>query len=90
MARKTKALEYQKIGESAQELIVNAYGEIYNLRRQMWVSFVKGVFSGLGAVIGVTVMAGVLAWLLYSFGDVPFVGDFFKSLSETIKSYRSP
>lgn len=87
MAKKTRSAEFEEIGRSAQELVLKSYGELYNLRRQMWVSFVKGVFAGLGGVIGATVMVGVLLFLLRYFGDLPVVGRFFENISNIIKSY---
>lgn len=86
--RKTKQAEYQELGKAAQDLIVRSYGEMYSLRRQMWVSFVKGVFSGLGAVIGATLMVAVLLFLLRYLGDLPAVGRFFENIYNLIDSYK--
>lgn len=82
-----KPVDYERIGRDAQDLILKGYGEVYNLRRQMWVSFIKGVFAGLGGVVGATVMVALLLFLLRYFGDLPGAGRFFRNISEIIRSY---
>lgn len=83
--RKTKAVEYEQLGRAAQDLILKSYGELYNLRRLIWTSFVRGIFIGIGTVIGATVVVGILAYLLQRFDWLPVIGEWFRGLSETIR-----
>lgn len=47
-----------------------------------------GIARGVGAVIGATVLAGlILGWAAYTFdqvNDIPYIGSFFNEFSETI------
>lgn len=88
MAKKNKESEYVELGRAAQDLIVKSYGELYSLRRQMWVSFVKGLFTGMGGVIGAVLIAGLLGYLAARFNWLPLIGQWLESLSGAIKDYQ--
>ena len=47
-------------------------------------AFIKGVLGGVGGVVGATVVIGLLIWLLSLFDNIPLVGGFFESLTDTI------
>jgi hypothetical protein len=61
---------------------------LHSTRRQIWSSFVRGCFAGLGGVIGATVGVAVLVGLLQLFGGAPVVGQFFQELGQTIQSHN--
>ena len=46
----------------------------------------RGMFAGLGGVIGATIGAAALVAVLHVFGGTPVIGDFFKSLGQTIEN----
>lgn len=48
-------------------------------------SFVSGIFTGLGATIGVAIVFVMVGYLLKYLGVIPVVGDFFKQLDEFLK-----
>lgn len=55
-------------------------------KEEIWISLVRGVFAGLGGVIGATAGVAALLFLLQHFGShLPLIGHFLKALSETIK-----
>jgi uncharacterized membrane protein YfcA len=54
-------------------------------RSVYWTSFWKGVFSGVGGVIGATLVVAMMLWLLSLFSELPLVGDFMDSLRNTIE-----
>jgi hypothetical protein len=47
-----------------------AYG---SMKRLMWRSFVAGIFTALGATIGVSIVLAVVAYLLSQLRGVPFL-----------------
>lgn len=49
-------------------------------------SFLRGVLSGVGGVIGATVVIAILIWTLSFFSDIPFVGRFADRIQTTIDS----
>lgn len=79
-------VDYEKLGRSVEEALVRDYVELlHNTKRQIWLAFVRGIFTGLGSVIGATVVVALLLWLLHALGGVLGIGSFFQSLSDTIK-----
>lgn len=54
-------------------------------RRLMWRSFVAGIFTGLGGVIGATIGVAILATLLIKFGNLPIIGDYFETAGQRIQ-----
>ena len=44
--------------------------------RIMWINFVAGIFRGLGALIGASVVIAIIVWLASVFVDVPLIGEY--------------
>lgn len=79
--QKNKSINYEDLGR----IIASVYETGYANRGRMYrMSFVKGLFGGLGGVVGATIVVGLLAWLLSFFDVIPFVED----LRETIEQGR--
>jgi hypothetical protein len=57
-------------------------GQVY------WTNFVRGLFFGIGSVLGATVVIAALVWLLHLFVGVPGVGHFFQDIINTVNSYK--
>lgn len=55
-------------------------------RNALTSSFLKGVVSGLGAVIGGTVVLTLFIWTLSLFSEVPFVGRVTETVTNTINN----
>lgn len=82
---KTK-VNYEKLGKAVEDaLILDYIYVLHSTRRQIWSSFVRGVFAGIGGVIGATVGVAILVGLLQLFGGAPFIGQFFQDLGNTIQ-----
>lgn len=55
-------------------------GQIY------WVNFFRGIFFGVGSIIGGTIVIAIVLWLLSWLVDIPGgVGDFVKYIVDTVK-----
>lgn len=80
--------DYEKIGREIEDLLIKNYIDaLHSTPRQIWNSFTRGVFAGLGGVIGATVGVAVLLYILQAFGShLPYVGPYLKDLSETIRN----
>lgn len=50
----------------------------------MWRGFLLGLFSGLGATIGVALVLGILGMLIRQFGGLPIVGDWLNGLDQIL------
>lgn len=59
--------------------------------RLIWTNFVAGVFRGLGAMIGASVVIAFLLWFLSIFANLPLIGEYVAEyileVQQTIKSY---
>jgi hypothetical protein len=51
-------------------------------------NFVRGLFFGLGSVLGGTVLIAALVWLLSFFVSVPGIGDSLKQVQTSIESQK--
>lgn len=52
-----------------------------------WFNLVRGIFFGVGYVIGGTLVIALLAWLLSLFTDIPGgIGDFIQYIVNTVKN----
>jgi len=55
--------------------------------RIVWTNFVAGIFRGLGAIIGASMFIAFLIWILTLFVDAPLVGEYAKTIKDTVTSY---
>jgi hypothetical protein len=68
-------------------MMQNIYESGYINRNTMYkMSFLKGVASGVGGVVGATIVIGLLLWVLSLFDQTPVVGPLFDNLQQTIES----
>ena len=84
-------VDYEQLGKTMEQLMVKDY--IYfigSTRRQIWGSFVRGVFAGFGGVIGASLVVALFIIILQYLGGVPVVGHFFHNLSQTIHTSSTP
>ncbi len=49
-------------------------------------AFLKGIFTGVGSVVGATIVIALLAWLLSVLGHVPFIGPITDNVRGTIEN----
>ncbi len=83
-----KELDAQALRKAFEELQVNEF--IKYLRspwRIMWHNFLAGVFKGLGLIVGMTVVFGVLVWILAGLVDFPVIGQYFGELKEMLEQF---
>ena len=81
-AKKSRQEDYQALGKQVAALYDHINPDRSGLYRT---AFLKGVVTGLGGVIGATVVIVVLAWFLSLLGHVPFIGPIFDNVKETIQ-----
>lgn len=68
MKKPKNKTDYERLGR----MMENIYESGYIDRNQMYKqSFIKGVVTGLGGVIGATIVVGLLLWILSAFNYTP-------------------
>lgn len=82
---KVTAEDYEKLGRAIESSLVNDYVDwLGNTKKQIWQALVRGIFMGLGTVIGATLIVALLVWLLHVLGGVPLIGHFLTDTSRSI------
>lgn len=79
-------LKKDQVTGAQRELLEQIFDDHYKYRWKIYqINFFRGIFFGLGSVLGATVVVGVVLWLLSIFTDVPVVGDLFEQTQTTIE-----
>ncbi len=83
-ASQKTAKDYEKMGRQLDALFDSVRP---NKKAFYKAAFLKGVLSGVGGVIGATVVIALLIWLLSLFDNVPLIGNFVESIRHTIQRH---
>lgn len=77
-----------KLERSAQQAFVEElFNDIYAHRLRIYVvNFVRGIAFSVGGILGATLVIALLVWILSVFSDVPFIGNFFHGIQQTIQA----
>ena len=93
MIRKNKILEkndneIKKLSETIKSLNNNNLFKIYNSTKKiLFISFLKGLASGLGWIIGATILVSLLTYILSQIEFIPILGDIVSQLIEEIEAF---
>ena len=55
----------------------------------LWVSFLRGLAQGFGAIVGGTILVALLLWILSLFNQIPLIGPAVENISETVNSAQN-
>ena len=93
MVRKNKIIEkndneIKKLREAIKSLNNNKIFKIYNSTKKiLFISFLKGLASGLGWIIGATILVSLLTYILSQIEFIPILGDIVSQLIEEIEAF---
>ena len=93
MVKKNKILEkkdheIKKLSEAIKSLNNNNIFKIYNSTKKiLFMSFLKGLASGLGWIIGATILVSLLTYILSQIEFIPILGDMVSQLIEEIEAF---
>ncbi|MFT4532461.1 MAG: hypothetical protein ACI9T8_000484 [Candidatus Saccharimonadales bacterium] len=73
--------DYERIGR-----LVHSIGETGHMsRRQLYkISLIKGIWTGLGSVIGATIVVSILLAIFALLGNVPLIGPVIDLVQDSI------
>lgn len=73
---------------SRRAILEDLFYDFHSSRRQVYaMNFFRGVFFGVGSVLGATIVIGLVIWLLGQLVDLPGgVGDFIRYVVETVQN----
>lgn len=76
----------QSIG-ARRTVIEELFNDYYDDRRNIYkVNFFRGIFFGLGSVLGATVVVALIVWLLSFFVNIPGIGETFQQAQRSLES----
>ena len=93
MVKKNKILEkndneIKKLSEAIKSLNNNNIFKIYNsIKKILFLSFLKGLASGLGWIIGATILVSLLTYILSQIEFIPILGDIVSQLIQEIEAF---
>ncbi len=93
MVRKNKIIEkndneIKKLSEAIKSLNNNNIFKIYNSTKKiLFVSFLKGLASGLGWIIGATILVSILTFALSQIQFIPILGEWVSKLITEIRKF---
>lgn len=76
-----KKVDYEQLGRALESIVVTGY---FDKKRVLKMAFYRGIFTGLGSIIGATIVVALLLWVLSLFESVPFIGPIFENIEGTI------
>ena len=80
--------DFKRLEKLLSELTEQKFFYFYNsIWRILFVSLLKGLASGLGFVIGTTLLVSLLTFALSQIEFVPIIGDFVSRVIDQIKSF---
>lgn len=68
-------------------VIEELFNDMYNDRRNIYLmNFIRGIFFGLGSVLGGTIVIAFIVWVLSFFVQIPFIGPSLQEAQDQIRS----
>lgn len=85
-----EAAKKQRDTDARKEVLEEIFNDIYDNRRRIyWVNFARGLFFGMGSLIGGTIAITLGITLLSQFVDwFPILGDFVNSIIEAMNRQK--
>ena len=85
----TNSKELKELRESIKNFNNHNFFKIYNsIRTILFVSFLKGLVSGLGWILGATILVSLLTYTLSQIEFIPILGDLVSQLITEIEAFE--
>jgi hypothetical protein len=69
-----------------EDFLEQLFHDFHRNRTQVYqMNFIRGIFFGLGSVLGGTVVIALLAWILSFFVDIPGIGSSIEQVQQSIQ-----
>lgn len=86
LASELTPADYEKLGREIEHVIASSYTTTY---RAVFFSFIRGLATGIGSVIGASVAVVILFWILSGLEKIPFIGETFENINQSIQEKPS-
>lgn len=73
--------------EARREIVENLFYDFHKNRKEVyWINFWRGIFFGVGSIMGGTLVVALVLWLLSLLVDLPGgIGDFVEYIVNVVK-----
>jgi hypothetical protein len=92
MEKKTHAEKFnhdQRMG-ARRSLLEELFNDFYDDRRNIYkMNFFRGIFFGLGSVLGGTIIVALVIWILSFFVHIPGIGDAVQQAQSTLETHQT-
>lgn len=84
---KAKSKEEKQIIKAEERVLKDIFDDMYSRRGRVYkMSFFRGLWFGLGSVLGGTIVLAVVIWMLSLFVNIPgWIGEFVRWIVEIIQ-----
>ena len=83
--------DFSKQRAAGQEVLQTLFDDLYDNRRRVYgLNFVRGIFFGLGSVLGGTLVLAFIVYILSWFIDLPLIGEWIRSLMDVLPQNTTP
>lgn len=83
MSKPKNSKEFENLGRTVAAIYETGY---LDKKQMLKTSFLKGIVTGFGGVIGATIVVALVLWLLSLFGNIPILGRFADKVENTVHS----
>ena len=86
----TRKIQHDSELGARRALLEELFNDLYQSRSRVYrMNFVRGIFFGLGSVLGGTIVVTLIVWGLNLFTDIPGgIGDFVQRIVESMQPVR--
>lgn len=82
-----KKLKDDVVRGAPRETLEELFQDFYKNRYQLfWMNFLRGIFFGVGTVLGGTIVVALLLWLLALIGQIPWLGEFVETIQRSLEA----
>lgn len=84
-SKKLTAKDYETLGRRLENIYLTGY---IDRKEMLKMSFVKGVMTGFGGVVGATIVVALLLWILSFFNTVPLLGPVLENVEQSVQTQQ--
>ncbi len=86
-----EAVKNNQVESAKKTFMEELFNDYYRNRRKVYkMNFIRGLFFGLGSVLGGTLVIALAIWIVTLLVDFPLVGEFFKQTQNVLEQTQQP